>query len=411
VRKPIIPCLARAVFVVVALAGIAACAGNAGGSSVPGTVLPDAAHRGTQSARALPGEPTPTPSPSPIPGKPACPPTPGVLNCNVNKNPNILPISNPKPLSVSGYTAGDLRSAYGLPAANPLALPSGPYVVVVDAYDDPTAEADMAIYRARFGLPPCTSLTGCFVKVNQTGKPGPYPKYNAGWSDEISLDLAMVSAACPTCKIVLAEANDDNFDSLANITDVAASYKPGAVSDSFGVPEGQNGFDQGQVNQWDPHYTHPGVPIVASAGDQQLVEYPASSRNVISVGGTTLVRNANTSRGWSETPWAYSGTGCSRYEGTSSWQSGWGCSTRAVADVSFDADLNPGIAVYNSNTGGWQVMGGTSAGAPFVAGLFAAAGDYPSNAVGAMPLYMKFYKLNPLPGAFTLGTPNGLGAF
>jgi subtilase family serine protease len=329
----------------------------------------------------------------------------------VSKNPNILPIANPLAPTISGYTARDLRSAYGLSPANPLAVPNGKTVVIVDAYDDPTAEADLAVYRSRFGLPACTSLTGCFAKVNQAGKAGPYPKYVAGWSDEISLDLAMVSAACPTCKIVLAEANDDNFSSLAQITDVAASYNPGAVSNSYGVPEGPGSFAQPDFKQWDPHYDHPGVPIVASAGDQGHVEFPASSRNVISVAGTTLVRNASTSRGWSETPWPYSGTGCSGYEGQSSWQSSWGCSTRAVADISFDADLNPGIAVYNSNDGGWQVMGGTSAGAPFVAGLFAAAGDYPANAVGAMPLYSKVWTLNPLPGALSLGTPNGLSDF
>src|SRR5205807_4246607 len=87
----------------------------------------------------------------------------------------------------SGYSPSDLQSAYNIAAAAS-ASGSGQTVAIVDAYDDPNAEADLGIYRSQYGISACTTANGCFKKVNQNGGTT-YPAGNTGWAQEISLDL------------------------------------------------------------------------------------------------------------------------------------------------------------------------------------------------------------------------------
>jgi hypothetical protein len=137
---------------------------------------------------------------------------PGLMRCHarVRTAPDgIAPFATGLP---SGLTPTDLTAAYAVPAAS-----GSPTVAIVDAQDDPTAEADLAVYRAQFKLPPCTTANGCFKKVNQAGATAPLPKKDTGWSGEIALDLDMVSAVCPACKILLVEANS------ASMTDLGAA--------------------------------------------------------------------------------------------------------------------------------------------------------------------------------------------
>ncbi len=102
-----------------------------------------------------------------------------------------------------GYDPADLRSAYNLPSES---AGSGQTVAIVDAFDDPNAESDLGVYRSHYGLPACTTANGCFKKVNQKGETKSYPPAEPGWAVEISLDIDMVSAACPNCHILLVEA-------------------------------------------------------------------------------------------------------------------------------------------------------------------------------------------------------------
>src|SRR3954451_11918578 len=180
---------------------------------------------------------------------------------------------------------------------------TGRTVAIVDAYDAPTAEADMGVYRAQFDLPACTSATGCFKKVSQTGgtSRGALPRVDGGWAQEISLDLDMVSAACPTCKILLVEARSTSFNDLATAVRYAGSA-PGvvAISNSYGGGDLTNTTIANSYNQ-------PGIAVTASTGDAGYeVESPASFPSVIAVGGTSLVKDAST-RGWTETAWAGAG--------------------------------------------------------------------------------------------------------
>jgi len=270
----------------------------------------------------------------------------------------------------SGYGPTDLRSAYNLPSTT---AGSGQTVAIVDAYNDPNAEADLGVYRSQYGIPACTTANGCFKKVNQSGGTS-YPKNNGGWAQEISLDLDMVSAICPNCHILLVEATSATTTSLGTAVNEAAKLGANAISNSYG------GSESSSDTSYDTkYYNHPGIAITASAGDSGYgAQYPAASQYVTAVGGTSLTKASN-SRGWSETVWSGTGSGCSAYDPKPSWQKDTLCSRRTIGDVSADADPNTGVAVYDSYAyqgyKGWLVFGGTSVASPIIASVYALAGN------------------------------------
>ena len=285
----------------------------------------------------------------------------------------------PNASSPSGYNPPDLQAAYNLPSA---AAGTGQTVAIVDAYDDPNAESDLGVYRSQFGLSGCTTANGCFRKVDQSGGTK-YPKANGSWSQEISLDLDMVSAVCPNCHILLVEASSNSFANLSAAVDTAASLGANAISNSYGGAE-FSGETSAQS-----HYNHPGVAITVSSGDSGYgVQFPAASQYVTAVGGTTLARDGST-RGWAETAWSGAGSGCSAYISKPSWQTDPGCSRRTVADVSADADPNTGVSVYDSfayrGASGWLVFGGTSVASPIIASVYALAGNAGVVTYGSYP--------------------------
>ncbi len=262
----------------------------------------------------------------------------------------------------AGYGPADIRSAYTLGANN-----STRTVAIVDAYDDPNAESDLATYRSHYGLSPCTTANGCFRKVNQSGGTRP-PRANAGWAEEISLDIDMVSATCPGCHIQLVEASSSTLANLGAAVNYAAS-QPGvaAISNSYGGSEySTESADAGR------YYSHPGIAITVSSGDNGYgVEFPAAASTVTAVGGTSLRRDSS-ARGFGETAWAGAGSGCSAYVAKPAWQKDTGCARRTVADVSAVADPNTGVAVYDTDRdGGWLVFGGTSVSSPIVGSVYA----------------------------------------
>jgi subtilase family serine protease len=322
-----------------------------------------------------------------VPGLCALPVAVGRSHCDLSLLTNLQrrPLASPAP--AAGYGPSDLQSAYALPSST---AGAGQTVAIVDAYDDSTAEADLGTYRSTYGLPACTTANGCFKKVNQSGVQGSYPANNQSWAVEISLDLDMVSAACPNCHILLVEASSNSNANLYAAEDTAARLGATEISNSYG------GSEASTETTDDAHFNHPGVAITVSSGDSGFgVEYPAASRYVTAVGGTTLSR-ASTARGWSESAWSGSGSGCSAYEPKPTWQTDTGCARRTVADVSAVADPNTGVNVYDSNcTGlnklvgncfaGWGVVGGTSASSPIVASVYALAGNAASLTYGSYP--------------------------
>ena len=297
-------------------------------------------------------------------------PTPGRAACMAERRTDVrsAPAGAVPAVAPVGYGPADLRQAYNLTAD------STQTVAIVDAFDDSTAESDLANYRFQYALPACTTSNGCFTKVGQTGGTPPSAS-NSGWNTEISLDLDMVSAICPGCHILLVEATDSTLTNLYQAEDYAAGHAK-FVSNSWGTGEyAAETVDDGNFN-------HRGVAITVSSGDNGFgTEYPATSPYVTAVGGTTLSRASN-ARGWSESAWSGAGSGCSAYEPRPSWAPViTGCSKRAMADVAAVADPNTGVAVYQAGTG-WEEVGGTSAAAPIIASVYALAGtpgpsDYP----------------------------------
>jgi len=336
-----------------------------------------------------------------------------------------------KPLASTGpvgYGPTQFQTAYSLPSST---AGSGQTIGIVDAYNDPTAESDLATYSSTFGLPACTTASGCFKKVNQTGGTS-YPASNGGWALEISLDVQVAHAACPNCKLLLVEASSNSFANLLAAEDYATSHAT-VVSNSWG------GNESSSETGYDAHFNR-SVPITVSSGDNGYgVEYPASSQYVTAVGGTTLKLASNDTRA-SETAWSGAGSGCSAYEPKPSWQHDTGCARRTVADVSADADPNTGAAVYDSTryctflffncSTGWYQVGGTSLAAPLVASVYALAGNSGSTTYGSFP-YAHAGSLNDVlsgsngscggsylctagsgyDGPTGLGTPNGTGGF
>lgn len=323
-----------------------------------------------------------------------------------------------------GYGPADLDSAYNLSGSGG----SGQTVAIVDAYNDPTAESDLAGYRSTFGLPACTVASGCLRIVNQSGLPSALPADNATWAGEESLDLDMVSAICPLCNIILVEAGSNTAANLYAAEDRAVTMGAKFISNSWGGSE-----YSGETSD-DVHFNHPGVAITASTGDAggPDPQYPAASRYVTAVGGTTLVRSSG-ARGWAESAWSGSGSGCSAYEAKPSWQTvSTGCSRRAEGDVSAVADPGSPVAVYQTyGASGWVEYGGTSVAAPIIAAIYALAGtplagsypaEYPylnapgslydvvsgSNGSCGIPLCTAG---NGWDGPTGLGTPDGKAAF
>ncbi|KUM67905.1 S53 family peptidase [Streptomyces griseorubiginosus] len=290
----------------------------------------------------------------------------------------------PKATTPTGYGPSDLRSAYGLTAAA-ASGGTGATVAIVDAYNDPNAESDLATYRSYYGLPACTTANGCFKKVSQTGSTTSLPSSDAGWSEEISLDLDMVSAIAPNAHILLVEATSPTMANLGKSVNEAVALGAKFVSNSYG------GSESSSDTSYDSSYfNHPGVAITVSAGDSGYgAEYPAASKYVTAVGGTAL-STASNARGWTESVWKTSstegtGSGCSAYDAKPTWQTDTGCTKRMISDVSAVADPATGVSVYDSYgiTAGWYTFGGTSAAAPIIASVYALAGtpgssDYPA---------------------------------
>ena len=335
--------------------------------------------------------------------------------------------AHPDGIVPTGYGPSDLRSAYKLTSAS-ASDGKGETVALVDAYNDPDAASDLATYRSHYGLPTCTTASGCFTKVNQQGQTKNYPVDDPGWAIEESLDIEMVSAICPLCHILLVEASSATGADLAASVDEAVKLGAKFVSNSYGGPEAGGLL-------YSKDYDHPGVAITASAGDYGYsVSSPAAYSDVTSVGGTSLLR-ASGGRGWAEIVWSGSGSGCTLYEPKPSWQHDPGCSHRTDNDVAAVADPETGVVMYDTYLEtGWLLVGGTSVASPIIASVYALAGtpkagSYPAEypyAAGSGSLYDVVSGTNSLSGCSPtylctgtagydgptgLGTPDGTGAF
>ncbi|HMD52046.1 MAG TPA: S53 family peptidase [Solirubrobacteraceae bacterium] len=320
-----------------------------------------------------------------------------------------------------GLTPADLATAYSF---SPSAGGTGQTVGIVDAFDDPTIEKDLSAFDTEYGLAACTTANGCFQKVGQTGSTTSLPAADKrGWSVEMSLDVETVHSVCPSCKILVVEADSESLSDLAKSVTEAVKLGATEVSNSYGTLETELGEAERSA------YNDPGVVITASAGDSGYLDWdnvanvggvapelpngPASLTTVVAVGGTSLALTTAGARK-SETVWNDSGRpsveefkqfsatggGCSTLFTAPAWQqtaAGWAstaCGTKRLDnDIAAVADPYTGFDIYDSYvyepkfTPGWLTVGGTSLSSPLVAGLFGLAGGSHGVSYPASTLY------------------------
>jgi len=281
-----------------------------------------------------------------------------------------------------GESPQSLRAIYNLPSTGGSGI-----IAIVDAFDYPTALKDFNVFAKQFGLPVETSTNATassntvFQVVYGSGRK---PLVDTGWAQECALDIEWAHAMAPNAKIVLVEANSDSDADLNQAVTVASKLIGiKQVSMSWGSTEYRSELTE------DPVYTGTGVVYFAAAGDVGgVVNYPGTSPNVVSAGGTSVNRNSSGTF-VSETAWSGGGGGKSRFEIRPAFQTAISSlvgNSRGTPDLSFDANPYTGVAVYDSTPyygySGWMIFGGTSVSSPSLAGIvnLANSGQPSSNA-------------------------------
>ncbi len=311
-----------------------------------------------------------------------------------------------------GYGPTDLANAYQLPAPS---IGVAGTVAVIDAGAYPKLEQDLSTYRGQYGLPACTIADGCLKVANYLGGPPLAPTSTAVDKQteeelgfETTLDTEMASAACPACHLI--EIQVPLADgSAASQADADTSAKDFARAVTTAIDMGANAVSISyQFNTDDSMTTgdsakalnHKGVAIVASAGDNAAEGkdngWPQNLGTVVSVGGTSLYTTNATGTQFTQTAWSDTGSGCTMNlppaNGQPATIAAYCQGHRASTDISSVADPSTGVATYDTYSpasgvpADWTIAGGTSAGAPFIAAMYARAGNL-AGVLGPNTLY------------------------
>jgi len=310
--------------------------------------------------------------------------------------------SSPKNTPITGYwaeTPASLACLYGevawvnscSPAWTSLVATGGSRsIAIVDAYDYPTAAADLAAYSKQFGLPAPTAST--FTTVYAAGSnPGPDPNaagnngWNA-WEAEESLDIEMAHAAAPSAHIYLVEAASNSNTDLMVAVKKAITLLTTSPNNGGEVSMSWGGGEFSGETSYDSSFLGTNVVFFASTGDSEGTEFPSISPNIVAVGGTTLARNRSSLGIEAEIAWEDGGGGVSTYESRPSFQSSIASivgTHRGVPDVAAIGNPRTGVWVYDSyetNYNGspspWNIFGGTSVASPLFAALVNHAGHF-----------------------------------
>ena len=292
----------------------------------------------------------------------------GQARCHAIATTHRVATTSFDPFGSSYLDALELQDAYGQSSSSG-AVATGPTVAIVDAYFAPAAASHLVEYRKAMGLPVCSddTVTTCDILTVQSYGSAT----NTGWAQETDLDLQMVSAICPECKILLVSSSSNSYSAIFTAVNYAkAQTGVAAVSNSYGSGE----FSGETSGAYASTYTSSSVVFTVSSGDSGYgAAYPSSLATVISVGGTSLSKDSNGD--WQESAWSGAGSGCSSYVTKPSWQAALGTCTskRRTADISAVGNPSTGVLVYSSGSGGtgWYAFGGTSVGAPIIAATYA----------------------------------------
>jgi subtilase family serine protease len=316
------------------------------------------------------------------------------------------------------YGPEAIRKAYGLDALIAAGYTGvGQTIVIIDAFGSPTVAEDLATFDATFGLPAPPS----FTVIRMPGStPFDYTDGNQlGWAEETSLDVQWAHAIAPGAKIVLVTAVDNSDSAILDAQNYAIDHKLGfIISESFGESELallQDGAEgKAVLDDNEKSYKRAGnrdISVLVSSGDDgssgtdlngdvqpfPVANYPASSPNVTSVGGTNLffgtATNADPNGTYQgEAVWndgfGAGGGGVSGYFARPDWQedvvlkgSPKRLKSRGYPDVAYNAGVEGGVLVFlgfldtafGPGNNGFYIFGGTSAGAPQWSGVVAIA--------------------------------------
>jgi subtilase family serine protease len=281
---------------------------------------------------------------------------------------------------------GMVKAASGCrPAAATAATRGGSkVVVVVDAFDAPTAAADLAVFSRQFGLPIITSRN--FQVVYASGSK-PAEDSTGGWALQASVDIEMVHALAPNARIVLVEAKSSQLNDLLAAETVAAG-----IAAKAGGGEVSNSWSLGEFageEAYEGVFSASHVVFFAATGDRPGAQFPAALNNVVAVGGTSLRTDA-AGRIIGPAVWTSTGGGASAYVPAPSYQSAISAGgARVLPDLSLLADPQAGIWVYDSTPYNgtilqWQVVGGTGAAAPAAAALANNAGHFAASSAAEL---------------------------
>jgi len=327
------------------------------------------------------------------------------------------------------YGPDAIRKAYGLDGLIASGIDgTGQTIVIIDAYGSPTLEADVQAFSTLFGLP--------HANVTQIRMPGSTPfdptdLNQLGWAEETSLDVQWAHAIAPGANIILVAAATNNDDDMLAAQNYAINQKLGyIISESFGEselalqqlgPAGQAIFDANEKS-YQTAVAHQ-ISVLVSAGDDgaagfdlygnlqavPVANYPASSPNVTTVGGTNLFFGSSTAATpngtyqgevvWNEGPGSATGGGISLQFRLPDYQVGTKhliptAAGRGYPDVAYNAGVFGGVIVRLGFFGGFFVFGGTSAGAPQWAGITALVNQASKHPAGF--LNKSLYKLGKL---------------
>lgn len=265
-------------------------------------------------------------------------------------------------------------------------------IAIVDAYDYPTATADLAVFSKQFGLPAPSAKN---FKVVYAGGTKPAQDSSGGWEAEEALDIEMAHALAPGALVLLVEANSNSTADLFAAEKVAATMV--AAAGGGEISNSWSGGESPGEKKFESTFQKKGVVFLASAGDSSGIGVPAALMSVIAVGGTTINRNQNTFNFISQTSWGASGGGSSAYILRPAYQkpvSKLVGTYRGTPDISLVA--NPGTGVwlydttaYNGRVLDWAVFGGTSVSSPLLAAILNNAGSFAGSTAKELTMVYK----------------------
>ena len=381
--------------------------------------VPSAIHQATRS-------PLPSPPQSPVDTAPGAafyntrPCTSAYGTQTATEQPGYL--GSQQPYAVCGYTAGQVRSAYGIDKTPYTGR--GQTVAIIDAFASPTIEADTNTWSGLHDVQPLRP--GQLSQVDYPGAtqtpqdPTGLLLDPQGWAGEETLDVQAVHGLAPDADIVyVAAATPESVALDAALAEVVEGGLAQIVSNSYGqADDAPDASDKFAFDQVTTEAAAKGIGVYFSSGDDgdeveaagtRTADYPATSDLVTAVGGTTLeIDSAGNSRGetyWGTRKAAQVGSGWALDKTVLSGAGGGGVSTsyaeptwqqgvvpaslatyggvpagRVVPDISMVADSTTGFLVgqtqtQHDGTASYSEyrIGGTSLSCPLFAALMALA--------------------------------------